>query len=451
MPARLHIVPWVTLLAGPALAAAQGPVRLREAFPAGYQYHVSSRVELSGVLRLPPEPGQKPPPPVELRGKSAVEYDERVLDAGTPDRPSPKTLRLYRRVDLERTVGDQAQESTLRPAVRRLVLLRYGHREVPFSPDGPLTWNEIDLVRTDVFTPALAALFPDRPVGPGDRWTAGRSALEELTDLERLEGSLECRFEEVLSLSGRRLARVSFRGSARGVAEDGPNRQQLDGFCYFDLESNHLSYLSLTGERFLLDKDGKEAGRVKGQFVLTRQAHTRSPELGDEALRGVALEPNADNTLLLYDNPELGVRLLYPRRWRVGLVRGRQVTLDEALGSGLLLTVEPPAGVPTGAAYLAENQAFLARQKSKVLRAEQPRRVQGPPEELEQFGLDVEMEGRRERLEYYVARQAAGGATLAARLRSDDWAALERDVGRIARSVRVTAGALPRPVPPPKP
>ena len=37
----------------------------------------------------------------------------------------------------------------------------------------------------------------------------------------------------------------------------------------FDLESRHLSYLYLKGGNFLLDKDGKEVGRIDGQFVLT--------------------------------------------------------------------------------------------------------------------------------------------------------------------------------------
>jgi hypothetical protein len=185
---------------------------------------------------------------------------------------------------------------------------------------------------------------------------------------------------------------------------------------------------------------------VKGRFVLTRQVNTRSPDLRDEVLRGLALEPTADNTLLLYDNPDLGVRFLYPRRWRVGLIRGRQVALDEVRGNGLLLTVEPPANVPTGAAYLAENQAYLTKQKAKILRADPPRTL---TPELEQLGLDVELNGRRERMEYYVVRQPAGGVVLAARLLPDDLAALQRDVDRIARSVRVTTPVgLPRPVKP---
>src|SRR5688572_27700011 len=127
------------LAAGAVLAlvtptSAQGPVRLSETIKAGSEYHVSTRVELSGELTVPPEDLRKGPTQVALSGRSTIEYDERVLDTGTRDRPGPRTVRVYRRVDLERTVGDRPQDSTIRPAVRRMVILRNGHREVPFSP-----------------------------------------------------------------------------------------------------------------------------------------------------------------------------------------------------------------------------------------------------------------------------------------------------------------------------
>jgi hypothetical protein len=254
-------------------------------------------------------------------------------------------------------------------------------------------------------------------------------------------------------LGGRRLARVTFVGTVRGVSEDGPSRQQLDGFYYFDLESSHLSYLTLKGVHSLLDKTGQEAGRVEGQFTLTRQANARTKELSDEAIRGLGLEPNADNTLLLYESAELGVRLTHPRRWRMPAAKGRQLFLDDANGNGLMVTLEPPASVPTAASYLAETQAFIGKEKGKVLRTDNPRRLQGLPDELDQFGLDVEMNNRRERLEYFVIRQPGGGATIAARLLPNaDLMAVQRDVERIARSLRI-AGAPPAvkpiPVPPP--
>jgi hypothetical protein len=385
----------------------------------------------------PPTGSPVTPKTLPVTGTSAIDYDERVLDAAA-DGQVQKTLRIFRRIDFQRRVGDRPQESTIRPSVHRMVLVRLKHTEVPFSPDGPLTWGEIDLVRTDVFTPALAGLLPDKPVRPGERWTATRPAVQELTDMERIDdGQVECRFEQITTLSKRRHARIAFAGTVRGLNEDGPNRQELDGYLFFDLESNHLSYLSLKGTSWLLDKDGKALGRIEGQFVLTRQADVRPSDLNEEALKGVTLEANADNTLLLYDNRDLGVRFLYPRRWRVAGVHERQIALDETSGSGLLLTLEPPARVPTGEQFLAESRDFLQQQKAKLLQTEPPRRVQASPQELEQFALEAEVNGQRVWMNYYIIRQPAGGATLAARLLPVDLPALQKEVERIARSVTV--------------
>jgi hypothetical protein len=436
-----HLVPlfvavFSMLLHLPPTVRGDEAIRLDEKFPVGCQYHVSTRVDLSGVLTPPADKG-KPAAPLTVKGDSAIEYDERVLAVSSPGDSVNKTARVYRRIDFQRTVGDRPQQATIRPEVRRLVLLRKGNAEVPFSPDGPLTWGEIDQVRTDVFTPALTGLLPERPVRSGDRWSASNGAVLELTDLERLaEGQLDCRLEQVTVLEKRRHARIAFSGTVRGTNEDGPNRQTLDGYLYFDLDSNHVSYLYLKGISVLLDKDGREVGRIEGRFVLSRRVHTRCPELSDEGLKAVALEPSADNTQLLYDNPDLGVRFLYARRWRVAGVRGNQVALDGADGSGMLLTVEPPAKVPTGAAFLIESRDWLAGQKARVLRAEPPRSVQASPP-LEHFALEAEIAGQRVLMDYYVTRQPAGGVTLAARLLPNGLAALQIEVERIARSIVV--------------
>ena len=417
---------------------AEEAVLLGERFFQGYHYHVNVRVEVSGTLTLPPEKGQSAPRTLGVAGKSAIEYDERVLMQGA-DNNVPKSVRWYQRMDFERKVGDQLQQNSLRAEVRRLVLLRRNQVEVPFSPAGPLTWGEIDMVRTDVFTPALAGLLPAKAVRPGDSWQAGLPALQELTDLERIdEGSLTCKLEAIVTVSNRRHARIRLTGSVRGLGEDGPTKHQLDGSFFFDLESNHISYLSLKGLQFLLDKTGKPAGQIEGTFVLTRQPYVPCQELTDDALRGLVLEPNDDNTLLLYDNPELGVRLLYPRRWRVAGVNGRQIGLDETNGSGLLLTLEALARLPSGNQYLQESRTWLGQQKAAVFKSEAPRLVQGPPRSLEAFAIDAQAGGQRVRLDYYVIRQQLGGATLAARLLPNDLQNLQRDAERIARSVQIT-------------
>src|SRR5207249_12115905 len=65
-----------------------------------------------------------------------------------------------------------------------------------------------------------------------------------------------------------------------------------------------------------------------------------------------------------------------------------------------------------------------------LLRADQPRRLQGRPQELEHFSLEVEAASQRVLMDYYVIRQAQGGAVLAARMLPNDLAACGRPAPR---------------------
>jgi hypothetical protein len=130
--------------------------------------------------------------------------------------------------------------------------------------------------------------------------------------------------------------------------------------------------------------------------------------------------------------------MLYPRRWRVAGVRGRQLAIDEVNGSGLLLTLEPLARVPAAAQFSTESRNYLQQQKAKVLRVDAPRRIQGPPREMDYFAIDIETMNQRATMDYYVVRQAEGGAVLAARLLPNDLAKLRKEVEAMARSVTIT-------------
>ena len=207
------------------------PVRLQEAFVLDYEYHVSTRVKLTGKLTLPPPDKDKKPVILDMSGSSAIEYDERMLES--KDGTVGRTVRVYREMEFDRTVGDQAQKSTLRPEVRRLVLLRRQKFKGPFCPEGPLTPGEIDLIRTDVFTPALVGLLPTQAVKAGDRWTVTTAAVQELTDLDQIEGKVECRLDDVTTLNERRCARVFLSGTVKGVNEDGPERTEAGGAVLF--------------------------------------------------------------------------------------------------------------------------------------------------------------------------------------------------------------------------
>ena len=93
---------------------------------------------------------------------------------------------------------------------------------------------------------------------------------------------------------------------------------------------------------------------------------------------------------------------------------------------------QAPETIPTAKQYLTESRDFLQGQKAKILGIDAPRRFQDAPRELDQFLLDVEIAKDRVTMSYYVARQAKGGATLAARLPTSDLPALKKEVDAIA-------------------
>lgn len=428
----------IALLAGIGVAAAQAPITLSERFDPSEPYRVELKVNLSGRLALPTEKG-KPPEVLPMTGTSTLVYDERVLSSDDPR--TGKAIRAYREVSFTRTVAGREQKADIRDAVRRMIVLRSDRgKKVPFSPDGALTWGEIDVVRTDLFSPVLVTgLLPGKPVRPGDRWPIAAAAVTELADFEVIdEGGLTAEFVSVVTINNKRFAKLMVGGSVKGHTEDGPSRQKLDGTAYFDLDANRLTYLNLKGTHELFAQDGKTvSGRIDGTFVMSRGPVGRLLDLTDIALRGRDLSPTAENTLLLYDNPDLGLKFLYPRRWRVGTAQGKQLTVEESRGGGILLTVDSATSLPTAEQYLTESRNYLRQQKWVLNGTEPVRRVSDRPR-LDRFALDAEVNRERVRMEYAVLTQPEGGVTVAARLPWAERAELQKDVERILGTLAVT-------------
>ena len=419
------------------MSLAQETYTLVEKFDAGTLTRVEQKAELTGRLTIPAEKDAKPAKAqlVSLTGSGKVVYDERAFP--NEDTETRKVVRQYRTFEYRRTVGDREQSAELRKSAYRQVVLRSATGKSPFSPDGPLLWGEIDAIRTDVFSPALVpALLPAKAVAVNDTWPLAADGVTELTDLEKVTaGGFTLKFVGVVTVNGHKQARLSLSGSARGVDDNGPCKHTLDGTAYFDLDGNRLSYLSLKGTHDLLDGSGQTVGTIEGRFTLNRTATAGVTELSDAALKDLELKPTPENSALLYDNAQLGVRFLYPRRWRVGAVQGRQVTLDGPNGAGILITVEAAKSLPQAADFLRESTAFLQKSAKDVTVVQKAERVADKPA-LERFALTATMKDEKVRMDYAVLTNADGtGATFAGRLPDADADALGKDVEKILKSL----------------
>lgn len=409
------------------------PVRLVEKAPPGAEYRVVAVSTIAGELLIP-SAKDKPPERVKVTGKSEIDYAEIIL-AVDPKEADHKSLRVYERIDFKKVTGDRTDETILRPAVRRLVMQKKGHAKVPFSPDGPLIWAEIDALRTDFMVPALAGLLPQNAVRPGDTWKATSAAVTELTDLEKVtSGDIVCTLEAVAVAGPRKIAQVSFAGTLHGINEDGPTRQKLTGKLAVDLGANCITFIKVEGEHYLLDGE-KEVGKITGTYELQRAPTTGTTALADASLKGLELTPTEENTRLLYDSEEMGVRFIHSRNWRVVRSTGRQITVDESTGASLLITVDLPDKPTATARYLSEALKELKDRGGRVTNRTGPDRLAAG---AERFTLDAEMGKESVTMDYMVIRQEGGGATLAARLPSGQREARMKELERLARSFAVT-------------
>lgn len=411
---------------------------LRESLQEGVAYRVETTVRLQGRLSVPGSKAGEQREAV-LRGEGRMAYTERILTPWAKE-GGIRTVRKYHEVMMRRTADDNVQEATIRPGVRRLVMLAQQGQRAPFSPDGPLTWNELDLVRTDPFLPAvLPGLLSSQPVSPGDSWKATTLAVRELTDLDTITaGELRVELIGPAQVQGKPLWRLRLSGEVRGNNADGRHVHRLEGTIYYDAGWPGVVYLSLKGTHQLLDEKGQAAGSIEGYFTLARNPVRELPaELSDASLAQHMLAPTAENTLLLFEDATMGLRFCYPRGWRVGMVRGRQVTLDHAHGAGILFTLEKANQVPSVEAYFKEVAAFLEQRQARWQKVHGPQAVQGESGMFGRFGVQAHFGQVEERLEYAVYRQAERGVTAAARLPAAQAEQLLPEVERVFQSVRL--------------
>ncbi len=426
VPSTQYSVGVLVLLAGASLSSADEPIAIRERATAGSEFRVLTESSVEGELTADK--------PLKIKGRSSIDYVEKLL-AVDPKEADFRAIRVYDKIEFQKTTGDRTDEMALRPAVKRVVVLKHGAKKAPFSPDGPLLWTEIDLLKRETIVPALAGILPEKAVQPGDKWKASAAAIAELTDIEKVEeGELECQFDKVLVAGPRRLAQLTFTGAFRGVNEDGPTRQRLVGRVFVDLTAECICYLKVEGEQTLLDDKANPAGTVRIKFELTRQPVTNQPGLTETALKGLTLTPTEENSALLCDNEETGLRFVHSRNWRVVRTKGRQIALEASGGTGLLITVEPPGGGPFAADVLKEALKGTEDRKVKVTGQAGPAKLLGG---LDRFTLDTEDGSEKLTLDYLLVRQENGGVTLHGHIPAAQRDIRMKELEKIARSIVV--------------
>lgn len=322
--------------------AASDLVDLRPPTQAGGYRTTKVVVEVEGKLKLNPD--GKEVQHLPLKASAELHYSERVL-AQSKQWTEVKLARSYLSAQATLKLRESELPNSLRPE-RRLIVVESGSKSAQhFSPVGPLTREELELIETAAGGLALESLLPPRVIKIGGNWQLADATVARLLGLETVNKQ-DC----VLTLDSAKdnLAVVSLAGKVAGAVGGVSSDIELKGKLNFDLRQRAVTWLTLAC------RENRDIGHAQPGFeVLTTLRLVSAPtkpiaELSDKALAGLPLAAGPGTTLLELTADSARFQLLHDRRWQV-MVERHDATILRMVDRGDLvaqcnLSPRPPLG-----------------------------------------------------------------------------------------------------------
>ncbi|MDP6444460.1 MAG: hypothetical protein QGG36_22010 [Pirellulaceae bacterium] len=319
------------LLAQPQLVAEDsGPVSFSRQPKSAYR-QIKLIFEARGELKMNEDGRRVRRVPLEARGD--LLFDERLLENSDQRQ---RMLRSYEEVDVRLKIGDGQLKPQLSKPARLVQVQQSADRAALLvrSPHGPLTRDELDLVRIHGDSVTWDNLLPDGPIAIDQTWLIEHPVLAQFLLLDAItEGEVKGRLQSVeadvalLEISG------SISGAIGGVATEVDLRAKLN----YDLAARQLSWLALTIKENRTIGHAEPGLEVTSRLRIAAKPLVDSPRLTDKALDGLPtdpLDPAAD--VLRFQSPKGKYEIYHDPRWRM-MVDRSNVTIFRFVDRGDLI------------------------------------------------------------------------------------------------------------------
>lgn len=317
----------VCAVVGALAAAGDRPARAAEKYdlvsqPAvGQTVRVEVQLDVGGDLTLADE-GKTRKLKMSVAGK--LVYDEKILLPNSASRLARRSVRYYDQAAAVIKIDDGGAEPTLDKTRRLIVADSSGGRATLFSPSGPLTRQELDLIDVPANSLLLDSLLPDRPVGIGDRWQLADDLVAALLGLDAVsQSNVECELTEV---TGPR-AKLELAGRVLGAIGGVGTEIEVKGKYRYDFDIHRVTGLGL------LVKEQRSIGHVTtGLDVVAKLQLALGPaednrHLADQKLAQLTLSPRPETLLLQCESPTKKFTIGHARDWHLMTDSGELLAL----------------------------------------------------------------------------------------------------------------------------
>jgi hypothetical protein len=288
-------------------------VHLADSVKAGDCFRYQITLNVAGKLKV--ERDGKPDP-IPLKATASHAFVERIAATDALGGIG-RALRHYSAAGSEGEVGSERRRRELAADRRLIVAQRAAVGSLHFSPDGPLTREELELVAEHFDTLCVPALVPGTDLKPGETWTLRPETTQAACLFEGLiKSELTGKLTEVKD----GVAFFTITGTAEGVEAGAIAKVTVSATGKYDIAAKRVTELTWTQTDDRGQGPASPATEVKATITLKRTPLGAEPkELGEAARAKVPADGAVPErlTLLRYADPTGRYQFVYPRDWHI--------------------------------------------------------------------------------------------------------------------------------------
>ncbi|MEO8495486.1 MAG: hypothetical protein ABI614_10470, partial [Planctomycetota bacterium] len=319
-------------------------------------------IEVTGDLKLNADGKQINRVPLRVGGRAR--YDERTLLARSGDGPK-RDVRFYHHAQAVIAIGENRIETGLSDNRKLIVADATSTKLTLFSPLGPLTRDELELIQTQGSSSLLDRLSPAAPVALNAEWTHEARDLAPLLGLDAIH---QTDVKSTLRQVENNVAIIDLSGQVSGAIDGVASDISLKAKYNINLQSHRITWLAMS------IREDRAIGHATPGFDVTARVRVEisekptSSELSESLLKQLPLELDSGSTLLQLSSALGGFSLLHARDWQM-MVDRHDVTVLRMLDQGELIAQCNISSLPDLAAgkrvQLPEFQADIEKALAK--------------------------------------------------------------------------------------
>ena len=206
-----------------------------------------------------------------------------------------RDIRNYEQAQANIRVGERTHKSTWGDEEGLAVVEVAPDKVVLFSPLGPLTRDQLELIDIPASSTLLFRLLPKEPVGLDDSWSHDDATLAALLGLDAITQS---DVKSVLRKIDGSTASIELSGDVSGAVRGVSSDIEMTGKYNFDLAHKRITWLALS------IKESRAIGHAEPGFDVTARLRLaivpdqECPQLAAEAIQSLPLDTRPGTTLL---------------------------------------------------------------------------------------------------------------------------------------------------------